>query len=319
MPDAVLTQALSTVTLGEPQVWHGLTVFPLMAPDERPPAYDTFGMAHSAGAFLVTEVSESGTVGQLRAENTGSRPVLLLDGEEVIGAKQNRIINLTILVPAHTTMTIPVTCVEQGRWSLQSKAFSESGRAMFADGRARKMRDVTRSMRERGGAAADQGAVWDSVAERLDMNRASSPTGAMSAMYEQGRAGIDGYVTALEPLPLQVGAVFGMNGRIVGAELFDSSASYAVSAPKIIRSYAVQHSGDGAVPVPETEASAFIARLCSVEPTEHSPPGAGRQLRFEEGDTLGAALVHEDRVVHLAAFRVEDAAPPPRRARELIR
>jgi hypothetical protein len=30
--------------------------------------------------------------------NKGNRPVLMLDGEELIGAKQNRIVNLSILV-----------------------------------------------------------------------------------------------------------------------------------------------------------------------------------------------------------------------------
>jgi hypothetical protein len=88
------------------------------------------------------------SVGQPRAVNDGVRPVLLLDGEEVIGAKQNRIINLTVLVAAGTTVQLPVSCVEQGRWSMQSLRFAEAGRTMFASGRARKMRDVTASLRQ---------------------------------------------------------------------------------------------------------------------------------------------------------------------------
>ncbi len=53
---------------------------------------------------------------ELRFVNHCERPVLLLDGEELVGAKQNRILNLTVLVPAHQTIVIPVSCVEAGRW-----------------------------------------------------------------------------------------------------------------------------------------------------------------------------------------------------------
>jgi hypothetical protein len=49
--------------------------------------------------------------------NKGSRPPLIVDGEELVGAKQNRVVNLTILVAAASTLKIPVSCIEAGRWS----------------------------------------------------------------------------------------------------------------------------------------------------------------------------------------------------------
>jgi hypothetical protein len=39
-------------------------------------------------------------VPQLLFINDAMRPVLLLDGEELVGAKQNRVLNLTVLAPA---------------------------------------------------------------------------------------------------------------------------------------------------------------------------------------------------------------------------
>ena len=48
----------------------------------------------------VTEVSEAGSVPFIQVANRADRPLLLLDGEELIGAKQNRILNTTVLVEA---------------------------------------------------------------------------------------------------------------------------------------------------------------------------------------------------------------------------
>src|SRR3954471_15854178 len=80
---------------------HNLTIFPLV--DANAPAeasYLPFGVAQKAGLIKVTEVTEGGSVPQLAVETSGESSVLLLDGEELIGARQNRIVNLTILVAA---------------------------------------------------------------------------------------------------------------------------------------------------------------------------------------------------------------------------
>ena len=45
----------------------------------------------------------------------GTQPVLLLDGDEPVGAKQNRVLNLTILAPPMAEIRIPVVCIEQAR------------------------------------------------------------------------------------------------------------------------------------------------------------------------------------------------------------
>ena len=82
----------------------------------------------------------------MRFVNLGDLAMLLLDGEELIGAKQNRILNLSILAPAHQTIAIPVSCVEVGRWHAQSAEFGSARRTQFAAGRARKAADVSESL-----------------------------------------------------------------------------------------------------------------------------------------------------------------------------
>ena len=53
--------------------------------------------------------------------NRGPKPTLIIDGEELVGAKQNRVVNLTILVAAESELIIPVSCVEAGRWRAKSE------------------------------------------------------------------------------------------------------------------------------------------------------------------------------------------------------
>ena len=106
------------LSIGLPQTRGGLTVFPICLRTPLPASdYALLDEALADGSATVTEVSDSGSVPELLLRNGGGKPVLLLDGEELVGAKQNRVLNLTILAPAGKDLRIPVSCVEAGRWS----------------------------------------------------------------------------------------------------------------------------------------------------------------------------------------------------------
>jgi ARG/rhodanese/phosphatase superfamily protein len=55
------------------------------------------------GLVAIEDVSEAGIVGELRVHNRANRPILLVEGEVLLGVKQTRVLNLTILVPVQTT------------------------------------------------------------------------------------------------------------------------------------------------------------------------------------------------------------------------
>jgi ADP-ribosyl-[dinitrogen reductase] hydrolase len=315
---APVAAALDAVELGAPVSFRGLTVFPLFTREPRAPAWLTLGEAVAAGSFEITEISEAGSVPQLHASNRGARPVLLIDGEELIGAKQNRVVNLTILVAAMTTLVIPVSCVEQGRWQHASRAFRASDRAMFARARARKMRDVTSSLRQRGDASTQQGEVWRDIQDRLGELNVASPTSAMSDVFEHFAASVDEYVAQLAPADGQVGAVFGVRDAAIGVELFADAHTFARSLPKLVRSYALELVAGPAHGAPaRSAAQSLLTALAAAPSSRHAGVGAGATLRIEEGELQGSALVVDERVVHLTAFRIADADrsdPPSRHA-----
>ena len=163
---SIIHDLLRTIEIGSPTTFENLTMYPLLGTSEQKLEYITLDQALAAKTASVTEVSESGSVPDLIFRNEGEIPVLLLDGEELIGAKQNRVLNLSILAPANKTITIPVSCVEAGRWSRRSPEFQSSGHSMYARGRAAKSGQISESMRS-GHRRSNQGEVWRDWRELL--------------------------------------------------------------------------------------------------------------------------------------------------------
>lgn len=117
LPHAALLKRLE---IGQPSRYDGLAMFPLVGGKSGAADYETLDEALTHGTLRVREVSRQGSVPELKVDNRGERPVLVLDGEELVGAKQNRVVNLTVLIPALTTVKVPVSCVEMGRWSYRT-------------------------------------------------------------------------------------------------------------------------------------------------------------------------------------------------------
>ena len=137
MENAVKTR-LQSVQFGEAQTYKNIAILPLIAPADGAFQYRTLGEALATWDIAITEVSAAGSVPELMVVNRGNKPVLLIDGEELAGAKQNRVLNTSILIKEVSETKIPVSCTEQGRWSYASKAFSESGNVMAYKSRVQK-------------------------------------------------------------------------------------------------------------------------------------------------------------------------------------
>ena len=122
-----LNASLLTVQVLEPNQESGLRVFGLRWESESRLRYNTLDEAMKAESLEVTEVNESGSVPALLVTNKSDAPAFLMAGEQLIGAKQNRILNVSMMLPASTTLTVPVSCVEAGRWNRRSHKFSSGG------------------------------------------------------------------------------------------------------------------------------------------------------------------------------------------------
>lgn len=300
----MIEKTLLQVEIGSGVAFNNLTIIPLIAANQGEPDYLTLDEALAWNQVQVTETSEAGNVPELRLINRGQQAILLLDGEEVVGAKQNRILNLTILVPPMSKMTIPVSCVEAGRWAHSSREFSSEGRAFYAEGRARKAAQVTGSLRARGARSSEQGAVWADIAEKAQRMNSHSDTAAMACMYEDYQHSIGNYQNAIKAIEGQVGAVFAINGQIRGLELFDFAATFHKLMPKLVGSYAldtIDEQGDSAADAP-LEVGRFLAAVAAAEGSVHPAVGEGEDIRISSPGLTGGALHARERIVHLCAF-----------------
>jgi hypothetical protein len=302
----IVEDTLGQLEIGPQVAVANLTVVPLTrASRNRSPCYLTLDEALSRGLGEVTEISEFGSALALRFLNAGHRSILLVDGEVLIGAKQNRILNLSILAPAGRSIYIPVSCVEAGRWSRQSKTFRTVSHAQYASGRARKSAQVSHALRERGTRSSDQTQLWSDIDAKMMRLKVHSRTTEMGAMYESYAGRLDDFVNGTSAVDGQVGALFAIDGTIVGLDLFDHAETLKKLLPKIVRGYALDAIDVG---IPKTvsprigEVRSFLNDCAAALAERFEADGEGEDLRLTGTNVTGAALVVDGRIVHLCAF-----------------
>jgi len=316
--DSVTGGALTrTLKLGERQTHGPLAVFPLFTDRDvaQParPRYVTLRQALAEGMVAVTEVSEGGSVPELRLVNKGDQRVLVLDGEELRGAKQNRVLNTTILVAGYGSLVVPVSCTEAGRWAYASPQFEES--EIVAEREVRRaMHETTHASLSAGaGHRADQGRVWREVDAMHTRQRTHSATSAMRDSYQAKKGDLDAFIASFPLQAHQKGVLVLHGGRVVGLDYVSRSRQYAELHDKLLRSYAFEALVRDGEPGDRALAEAFLGRIAGLEGRRFKSPGLGWDVRFQGGGVLGSALVYRGSAVHAAFFDVGgagDAADP---------
>lgn len=298
-----LRDALSRLTPGEPIGHRALAVVPLLAPDASDPGWLT--LTEASDAIAIEEVSAAGDVPILSLASAADRPVLLLDGEELVGAKQNRVLNTTVLVAARTRLTLPVSCVEQGRWAYRSRRFAAGDASLYASARAVKAARVTESLRTAGVHAGDQGEIWRRLSVMATAHAVKSPTGAMRDFYARHSEQMDAARIALSPRPGQVGAAVFLGTRWLGLDLLPAPRLFERAWPRLCAGYAAEALGRGRRAARAPDPRTVLDRVLRA-PVEEAPAvGLGREYRLAGGALAGAALVVDDALAHLMAFPAE--------------
>ena len=302
-----IDKSFAGLRIGTPKVRLNLALFPLFDDEDNASSYLLLDDALERKLAHVTEVSADGRVPELAFENDSAEKILLVDGDELVGAKQNRVLNLSILVGGRQKLVIPVSCVEQGRWRYHSRDFQSARRSLFAKARAKKMRQVTESLRINQDRRSNQSEVWADVAGKVAFCQADSDTLAMADAYESRGRQLSAYVSAFRADHGQRGAVVAIDGKPVGLELFDSADAFARYLEKLVRSYALDaiETAAGKTLAPGKEdVRRFLDSLRTAAIERFAALGEGEDIRLTGEGVSGGALAANGRVVHLAGFAV---------------
>jgi len=255
----------------------------------------------------VREVDAAGSVPELLVMNPLETSVLLYDGEELIGAKQNRILNVTVLVPAQSETRIPVSCVEEGRWSARSASFATARHASYPDLRRRKAEALSVDPLARGIA---QGEVWDEMRSKVERLEASAPTGAQADVFRSRDADLASLRSAFPLVPGQCGAILGLGPNQLVLDYVSRPDAFVRLYPKLLEGYlldGLEH--HGAEPAAAETLKLFLERAEEAPRSRRRSAGLGDDLRLRGDDVIGSGLDVESELVQLCVFSSNGGGP----------
>lgn len=325
-PKPLSTHLTAPIEVGEPDEAGSLTVYPLLGP---PAALDYVAFATAHEQVSITELEGDASVNDLLVHNTGSKPVLLYEGEEILGAQQNRVLDISILVAAESKTRIPVSCVEAGRWdgTRHRERFRPSRQA--ADPKLRRLKNKQARMAAAAGleARASQAQVWEEVAVRGAEMGSNSPTGAMSDIYEDHRTRLSEITSEVGLLDGQCGSVAVIGGKVAMLDYVSRPDVYAALHPALVEGYALdalaqerRRIGEPEGQVDSATVRGFVLLACDAEPRSSVVgPGVGETARFEANGVEGSALIAMEALTQMTAFPSDGDDDSPSRPRARAR
>lgn len=252
----------------------------------------------SAGQVKVAEQAQA-TVGGLQIENTTQKPVLLFEGTLLEGGWQHRALTKTVLVPAASVVSLPVVCVEQGRWG--GEAHQVIGKKV-ANGA---IRAGLRGLRKQGQTVAqtqaDQSEVWSTVARMAHELNEFAP----SQSFVEMRNNLDGRVQ-LDPIVAlagQRGVVIAIGGHPVALELFDHPDTLAERLESIVQAYVAESMVRPFVRTLSSRVRTFVDRTQREALTEEID--SNRKRTTSNAHVASEALFENDELLHLSTLNVK--------------
>jgi len=329
-------QAPGTYTLSAPVSYGNLSVYPVHGIGSGGPVPLTLEEALASGAARISVDKNEFTI-----QNFSDREIFIQAGDLIRGGLQDQVISSTsLLAPGSGPTSLAVFCVDQGRSVARG---SEDPATMSATGALIPSQTAKLIMLSGAGPSTavvdlQQVGVWLSASaiEQALSRRIGAPVTTEQPHNSLPLALADDSVAralapALDALAEAaagsdvIGAVFAVNGKVVGADIYGSGALFAKAWPKLLRGYATAalaaDAADLVVPPTVEAATAFLA---AAEQGEARPA-----IRAASASTLtrDSAQAHysvttrpDDSVVHRAYVpRFDGAALPMTREATALR
>ena len=132
---------------------------------------------------------------------------------------------------------------------------------------------------------------------------------AMAAIYKKDQSNIHDYLQNFTMIDSQIGAIFLINGKVVGMDCFGKSETFEKTFKKIIESYALDaidwFDSKTKSKTSKTKVNNFLKTANEAQVETHPSIGLGIDCRLDSEKCIGFALAHEDQVLHLSIFARE--------------
>jgi len=288
--------------VGEPVEHRGIVVAPLFPRRDPVVEYVTLDEALPRG-LRVDETSDAGTVPELVVRNPTGTRVLLYDGEELVGAKQDRILNVTVLLEAGAKLPIPVSCIEQGRWRRTSRLFTAGDNVSHSHLRRIKAQALAGQPLARGIA---QNEVWREIQEKQQRMGVRSGTATNRDTFAAHANAVRSLEQAFAAQPGQCGALLGIGDELC-LDAVSRPDAFALLWPKLRAGYlldALERLDRRATSVERV--AQFADAVGSARATRGPSAGLGADVRLRGEGVIGSGLELNDETIQLSAFTSDD-------------
>ena len=291
-----------SIELLESQKYKNVEIIPIKSDSFGTKDFITIKKGYEMNLVEITEL-ENSSVNTVLCKNDAVVPLLLIDSDEITGAMQNRIINDTLLVPAQSSLKIPVSCTEHGRWhykgeSKHAKRFTPSLYTANHSTRSRKSRAAYEERNY-------QGEVWDSIDRFESRANYRSMTSALNDSYENLKDKQNDYLNEFKIVDGQNGVIFIVNGELKGLELFYNHSIYKEYHEKLCRSYIIEAIVDNEVEddIDRLEIMRILEDISNSESKSAKSIGLGDNVKFSNDFGSGSGLVYENELIHLNFYK----------------
>ena len=257
--------------------------------------------------LVITESNENGVVGKLTAINTTDSFLLLTDADVLIGAKQNRILNKSILLAPGTKTIVDVSCIERLRWKYADRNFTSPETAADPDIRKAKASSMSFRKTEEGAREMNtQSTVWSHIRQQLENENLQEETESYQGIIRYKIAQSKPYPEC-HPENECNGIAVVADGKVQCIDLFGSREVYRYYFP-LLRDSAFRTANPEANPVDMHEAYYRVLETLdnfeeAARKEDLSYTGAGKMNIAEDDSLIGFELGINGEAVHCSVFR----------------
>ncbi len=290
------------------QRFESLTAVQLLAEPANTIAFISSSKAIANKFLEITEASIGGSVNEIYVVNHSQFFIFLMDGDILSGAKQNRVLNTSILLGPQSKTIIPVSCVEQGRWNYKSDKFDTTDYIAPVELRKSKAEYVSASLKCDQSHRSNQFGIWNTVRDVSQKMNVNSRTANLSDVYSERQGAYEKFINAFKCDEGANGVAFFINNKLINIEIFNRTDIFEEYFPKMLKgiamdAFGIRQKGELNKAEAEYKTVELLDQIEALTPEIHKGVALGNENRFVTNNVTGFALEYNSNLIHFTAMR----------------